>query len=668
MEKSTKEAKKLGNEIKNAGSKISKVGSSLTTKFTLPIAAAGTASFKLASDLNESVNKVDVSFGKNAKNIKNWSKTTLTSYGIAQGTALDMSATYGDMATSMGLTTKQAAKMSKTLVGRAGDLSSFKNISIDIANTALNGIFSGETESLKKLGVVMTDTNLQAYAVSKGLLKSTVSAAKMKEMNLKVTLAQQTLNEKTKKFGANSIETKKAQISLNSALGNQAKTAKGSFSSLSQAEKVQLRYKYVLDMTKNSQGDFAKTLGTSAANQKRALVEGMKQAGASIGTKLLPQGLKLLKWINSLVGKFSNLSDKQQNMIIKFAGIAAAVGPCVFILGKLTTGVGIIINVFKMARMATMMFGAKGLLMLIPPAWIVVAVIVAIAVAAFLIIKNWKKVKAFFGGLGKFLKNTFKRAGGDVNIFGKLFTKAKTVISNAIKNLKPAINNIIKYMKPIVRFLKNVFVAGFKVQFKIVSGYVSGVVKGISGYINGLLDVFDGITTFIGGVFTGNWKKAWLGVKKIFGGIAESLVAVIKTPINAIIGIVNGAVDGINSLGFKIPDWVPLLGGKKFSINIPKIPMLATGTPNWKGGLAVTQERGGEIMDLPRGTRVYPHDKSVRMARKEGAKGKGNVTVIVKKLAEKIEVRSNKDIDEIVRKLADELEKRANNQGEVVPA
>lgn len=667
MEKSAKQAKKLGDGIKETGKNISKVGSSLTSKFTLPIAAAGIASFKLASDLNESVNKVDVAFGKNAKNIKSWSKTTLDNYGIAQGSALDMAATYGDMATGMRLSTKQAAKMSKSLVGLAGDTASFKNISISQASTAMESVFTGETESLKKLGIVMTDANLQSFALSKGMLKSTVSAGKMKQLSNAVSIAQQNLNEKIKKNGTNSLQAQKAQAGLSRAMENQSKYAKGSYKDLSQQEKVMIRYKYVTAMSKNSIGDYKRT-SEGAANQQRYFTEGLKQLGSTMGAKLLPVGTRLIKWANNMIGRFSKLKDGQINTIIKFAGIAAAVGPCVFILGKLTTGVGLIINVFKMARMATMMFGAKGLLMLIPPAWIVVAVIVAIAVAAFLIIKNWKKVKSFFGGLGKFLKNTFKRAGGDVNIFGKLFTKAKTVISNAIKNLKPAINNIIKIMKPIVRFIKNVFVAGFKVQFKIVSGYVSGVVKGISGYINGLLDVFDGITTFIGGVFTGNWKKAWLGVKKIFGGIAESLVAVIKTPINAIIGIVNGAVDGINGLGFKIPDWVPLLGGKDFSINIPRIPMLATGTPNWKGGLAVTQERGGEIMDLPRGTRVYPHDKSVRMARKEGAKGKGNVTVIVKKLADKIEVRSNKDIDEIVRKLADEFEKRVNNQGEVVPA
>lgn len=665
MERSSKQAQRMGKDIQKAGKNISNVGASLTTKLTLPIAAAGVASFKLASDLNESVNKVDVAFGKNAKNIKNWSKTTLDSYGIAQGTALDMAATYGDMSTGMGLSTKAATKMSKSMVGLAGDIASFKNISIDQANTALTGIFTGETESLKKLGIVMTETNLQSYALSKGMLKSTVSASKMKELSTKVSVAQQTLAIQIKKHGSRSLEAQKAQISLNKALENQSKTAKGSYKDLTQQEKVMVRYKYIMDMTKNSQGDFART-SSGAANQQRIFTQGLKQLGATMGSKLLPIGTKLITWANGMIKRFSGLSDKQQNMIIKIAGVVAAVGPCVFIIGKMTTGVGSLLLMVGKAGRALRIFRTAGLMAAVGPGAIVVAVIAAIAIAAFLIIKNWTKVKAFLGKFGTFCKSIFTKAGGNVKIFGKLFTQAKTVITNAINNMKPVINNIRKFMTPIVKFLKSVFVAGFKIGFKAIGGYVSAVVTGITGTISGLLKVFDGITTFISGVFTGNWSKAWTGVKKIFGGIFDSFAAIAKTPINAVIGIINGAVDGINSLGFKVPKWVPLLGGKKFAINIPKIPMLYKGTKNWNGGLAVTQDRGGEIMDLPRGTRVYPHDESVQMAKQEGSRrSKGNVTVIIKKIADKIEVRNDKDIDKIIDGVAEKFERIWNNTGEV---
>ena len=130
------------------------------------------------------------------------------------------------------------------------------------------------------------------------------------------------------------------------------------------------------------------------------------------------------------------------------------------------------------------------------------------------------------------------------------------------------------------------------------------------------------------------------------------------------IGIINGAISGINSLGLEIPEWVPIIGGKSFSINIPTIPMLYKGTDNWRGGMAMIHDRGGEIVDLPQGSRVYPHDKSVEMARKEGQRsGGGSVSINIQKLVDKIEVRSDEDIDRIAEALAYKLKKVAFNTG-----
>ena len=92
---------------------------------------AGGAAIKLASDFEESLNKVDVAFGKSSAEVKNFAKTTLTQFGIAEGSALDMAALFGDMATSMGITRNEASLMSTSMVGLAGDLASFKNIGID---------------------------------------------------------------------------------------------------------------------------------------------------------------------------------------------------------------------------------------------------------------------------------------------------------------------------------------------------------------------------------------------------------------------------------------------------------------------------------------------------------------------------------------------------------
>lgn len=265
-------------EIDRFGQKATALGKSMSLYVTAPLIGAAAASVKFASDYQESMNKVDVAFGSAAGQVKNFAQTSLTSFGIAEGTALDMAATFGDMATSMGLPQDAAANMSQSLVGLAGDLASFKNIGIDQANTALSGVFTGETESLKRLGIVMTEANLQAFALTKGI---------------------------------------KTQIK-----------------DMDQASKVNLRYAYIMEATKNAQGDFART-GGGAANQMRIFQESMKQLGQQFGTVILPIFTKAITGLNSMIAGFSKLSEGTKTTIVIFAGIAAAAGPVLIVLGQM---------------------------------------------------------------------------------------------------------------------------------------------------------------------------------------------------------------------------------------------------------------------------------------------------------------------------------------------
>lgn len=190
---------KFSKGLNTFGNGLTNVGKKLTTFVSVPLAGAGIGAFNLASDFQESLNKVEVACGDGADSVKEFSKTTLKNFGIAKGSALDMIATWSDMGTGMKLNQTQANDMSKALVGLAGDMSSFKNVKLEVAQTALTGIFTGETESLKQLGVVMTEANLQEFAYASGIKK------KVSEM--------------------------------------------------SQAEKVQLRYNFVMDATKNAHGE-----------------------------------------------------------------------------------------------------------------------------------------------------------------------------------------------------------------------------------------------------------------------------------------------------------------------------------------------------------------------------------------------------------------------------
>ena len=254
------------------------LGKTMSTYVTAPLLAAGAASIKMASDFNESLNKVDVSFKSASGSVTEFAKTSLKSYGIASGTALDMASNFGDMATSMGLGVGEASKLSTSLVGLAGDMASFKNIRIDVAQTALNGIFTGETESLKRLGIVMTEANVKAYAFSQGITKQ--------------------------------------------------------YDTMSQAEKVMLRYQYVMSVTKNAQGDFART-NENAANQMRMFGEGMKQLSAEIGQVMLPAVTLITKAANGMITGFSGASEGTKGFVVALGLIAAGTGPLLFLVGTI---------------------------------------------------------------------------------------------------------------------------------------------------------------------------------------------------------------------------------------------------------------------------------------------------------------------------------------------
>lgn len=320
---------------KTAGvrSGLSTAGKTLTTGVTLPLIAAGVAAVNYASDLEESQNKVDVAFGNSASVVSEFAKTTNEAYGIAEGTALDMAALFGDMGTSMGISQDEAADMAKTLVGLAGDLASFKNIDLDRVSTGLKGIFSGETESLKELGVVMTEQNVQAYALANGLLKADKSALQLQKESVKLRDAQDKYNKAVQKYGADSLQAEKAQISLQEAIDAANKEGEVQWDELSQTEKVMLRYQYVLDATKNAQGDYART-ADGTANSLRTFQESTKELAASFGEELLPIVTPVIQGATDMVQKFGELDEEQKQMILKIAAVAAAAGPVLSIASK----------------------------------------------------------------------------------------------------------------------------------------------------------------------------------------------------------------------------------------------------------------------------------------------------------------------------------------------
>lgn len=328
-----------GDQLETVGGKLSSVGNALTAGVTAPLVAAGTAAIGMASDYEESLNKVDVAFGDASQGVRDFAQTTVDQFGIAEGTALDMAALYGDMATSMEVPRDQAADMSETLVGLAGDLASFKNIGLEEASTALKGIFTGETESLKNLGVVMTETNLQAFALANGLLSTEKSAAQLQEESVALREAQDKYNTAVEKYGESSWQAEKAQLSLEEATEKASQAGEVQWDSLSETEKVMIRYQYVLAATKNAQGDYSRT-SDGTANSLRTLQESSKELAVAFGQELLPEVTPLIQEGTQLIKTFSSLDQEQKQAAVRIAGVVAATGPAVKILGIATTGLG----------------------------------------------------------------------------------------------------------------------------------------------------------------------------------------------------------------------------------------------------------------------------------------------------------------------------------------
>ena len=127
-----------------------------------------------------------------------------------------------------------------------------------------------------------------------------------------------------------------------------------------------------------------------------------------------------------------------------------------------------------------------------------------------------------------------------------------------------------------------------------ITTVLGGAIEGIKPVIESLMTVFQGLIDFITGIFTGDWSKAWSGVVDVFGGLWDTLVGLVKLPINAVIGLVNKAIGGLNSISCTIPEWVPFVGGQTFGINIPTIPMLATG--GFTEGITIAGEAGTEAV------------------------------------------------------------------------
>lgn len=593
----------MGDKMHAAGDKMKSVGKKMTTYMTLPILAGAGMSIKAFSDLEETLSKVDVTFGKSSASVKKWADTSIEKMGLAKQTALDATALFGDMGTGMGMNQKEAAKMGMGLTQLGADMASFKNVSIDRAQTALAGVYTGETEALKSLGVVMTETNLAEFAASKGITKK--------------------------------------------------------ISDMTQAEKVQLRYNFVMDKTKNAQGDFART-SDSLANKTRTAKEKTKELSAELGGKLAPIYNKLLEVGTKVLDWFGKLSGKQQKWIL-YIGIALAVlGPLVTMIGTLATVMGFLLSPVGLIVAAVVLLAA-GLVYayfkfqafrnivdtvwraivtvvkwawenIIKPIWdVIVWYITNILIPYYKML--WAVIQVVWNAIVSVIKWAWENVIKPIwdliywyvttvliPVWTKIWEVAVWVWNKVVEGIQAAWNFIKPIWDSIWAFITEKLVPAFQIIWDKVSDVFTKVWNTISGWVTNVKDGFDKVKGWIA-TLVEKFNEIKDKVGEAFGNVADAITKPFKSAFNTVVDLWNKS---IGKISIDLPDW---LGGKKFSM--PKLDKLYKGTRNWSGGPAIVGDvngRGGEIINMPGGTDVFSNRESKQILRSlaSGQGGGGN--------------------------------------------
>lgn len=179
-------------------------------------------------------------------------------------------------------------------------------------------------------------------------------------------------------------------------------------------------------------------------------------------------------------------------------------------------------------------------------------------------------------------------------------TSLKDVFKNVLGFIANLINSALeifnKFILPVTNWLLQKLAPVFQTVFKTIVTIVTMAIQNLTPIINSLITLLNGVVNFLTGVFTGNWRKAWDGLKSIVVGIFSTLGNIVKAPINAIIDAVNILIRGLNKLSIKTPDWVPGVGGKTWGVNIPEIPKLAKGGIIDSPTVAMIGEAGPEAV------------------------------------------------------------------------
>lgn len=316
-----------------------------------------------------------------------------------------------------------------------------------------------------------------------------------------------------------------------------------SWDSLTQAEKAEAYYQEALKQSVNAIGD-AERSSNSYANQIRSVKAKMEEFVQTLGSYFLPMATNVVTFFGKMVDGAIDFVN----------GIAE----------KWTTiGVPIIDNIKSN-------FSEMGI-----TTQSIMEVVKTVFQGA------WEFIKTYWSSIGQPIFDLIVQVIGWVkDAFAQHMPQITAFFSGFVSDVSNLWNNNLKpCYEAIGNFISNVLAPVFEYVFnnRIVPA-IERAFHFIAGlWNNSLKPILTGIIDFINGVFSGNWSKAWSGIVDILGGIFGGIVEVVKAPINAVIGLINSAISGLNSISVNIPDWVPGVGGKTFGVNIPEMSYLENG-------------------------------------------------------------------------------------------
>lgn len=668
MEKSQKQAKRLGSSIEKTGKKIEKTGKSLTTKVTAPIVALGATAIKTAADFEASMSKVQAISGVSGEDLQRLSEKAQemgakTKYSAKESAdamsymalagwktddmingiagVMNLAAASGedlasvsdivtDALTAFGLTAKDsghfadvlaaASSNSNTTVAAMGETFKYcasiagamgysvEDTSVAIGLMANSGIKASNagTAMRKMMTQLQGVVEVQGEGIGKVAIACSNADGSMRDLNdilIDCRTAFKGMSEEEKAANAEALV---------------GKTAMAGFLAVMNASEQDInKLSGAINNCDGVSQSMADTMNNNLTGQLTLLKSQLEGVAIMFGNKLTPYVKKATGFVSSLATKFSNLNDDQQNTVIKVGLVLASIGPLHIVVGKVTKGVGSLIKNTRTIVKVMKLLNVQN-----------------VKTAAL-----WVKTKAAMLATKA----------------GMIATKAQII---ALKTAQVA-STVVTKAATIAQAALNATFLGCPIVW-IIGAIAALIAVGVLLYKN-----WDTVKEKAG--------QCWAGIKKAFGGIGEWFSGIwdgvktgFKTFVNFILKGINKIPEGLNKISLDVPEWVPGIGGKTLGFNLPTIPYLYKGTDNWKGGLAITQDRGGEIMDLPKGTRVYPHDESVKQAYKDGKRnGNNGLSINVTKLADKIEVRQDSDIDKIVDKMAQKLLTILENGGAI---